>query len=133
MRVLLAEDNTTNVELFLAALEVDGHEVVVERDGLSARDRALRESFDLIVLDIQMPQLDGYAVCAALRAAGIKGPIIALSALALSRDVARGTTAEFDAYLTKPIRPADLSAAVRRFQPVAGDPPRVDPSEPNEA
>lgn len=127
MRLLLAEDNPTNIELFLAALEADGHDVVVERDGLSARDRALRESFDLIVLDIQMPQLDGYAVCAVLRAAGIKGPIIALSALALSSDVARGTTAAFDAYLTKPIRPADLRAAVRRFQPPAGEPPRVDP------
>lgn len=124
MRVLLAEDNATNVELFLAALAGDGHEVVVERDGLSARDRALRESFDLIVLDIQMPQLDGYAVCAALRAAGVKGPIIALSALALPTDVARGTTAAFDAYLTKPIRPADLRAAVRRFQPPTGDLPR---------
>lgn len=126
MRLLLAEDNATNVELFLAALETDGHEVTVERDGLSARERALNETFDLIVLDIQMPRLDGYTLCAELRAAGIQGPIIALSALALPSDVARGTTAAFDAYLTKPIRPADLRAAVRRFQPPAGEPPRVD-------
>ena len=126
MRLLLAEDNATNVELFLAALETDGHEVTVERDGLSARAQALRQAFDLIVLDIQMPLLDGYALCAELRAAGIQGPIIALSASALPTDVTRGTTAGFDAYLTKPIRPADLRAAVRRFQPPAGEPPRVD-------
>lgn len=125
--MLLAEDNATNVELFLAALETDGHEVTVERDGLSARERALEETFDLIVLDIQMPLLDGNALCAELRTAGIRGPIIALSASALPSDVTRGTTAGFNAYLTKPIRPADLRAAVRRFQPPAGAPPRVDP------
>lgn len=118
--MLLAEDNATNVELFLAALETDGHEVTVARDGLRARERALQETFDLIVLDIQMPLLDGNALCAELRAAGIQGPIIALSASALPSDVTRGTTAGFDAYLTKPIRPADLRAAVRRFQPPAG-------------
>ena len=101
--------------------------MTVERDGLRARGRALAEPFDLIVLDIQMPLLDGYALCAELRAAGLRGPIIALSASALPSEVARGTTAGFDAYLTKPIRPAELRAAVRRFQAPAGEPRRVDP------
>lgn len=116
MRVLLAEDNATNVELFVAALAIDGHEVTVERDGLSARERALRETFDLIVLDIQMPLLDGYALCGELRRAGIKGPIIALSAAAMPNDVQRGRAIGFDAYLTKPIRPAQLREAVHGFQ-----------------
>lgn len=124
MRLLLADDNAMNVELFLAALEADGHDVIVERGGLSARERALHETFDLIVLDIQMPLLDGNTLCAELRATGVHGPIIALSALALPSDVARGTSAGFDAYLTKPIRPAELRAVVRRFQPPAGGPPR---------
>lgn len=117
MRLLLAEDNATNVELFLAALETDGHEVTVERDGLSARARALRETFDLIVLDIQMPRLDGNALCAELRAAGIRSPIVALSAAAQPSDIARGMETGFDAYLTKPIRPDALRAAVRRYRP----------------
>ena len=117
MRLLLAEDNATNVELFLAALETDGHEVTVERDGPSARARALRETFDLIVLDIQMPRLDGNAVCAELRAAGIRSPIVALSAAAQPSDIARGMETGFDAYLTKPIRPDALRAAVRRYRP----------------
>lgn len=134
MRVLLAEDNPTNVELFLAALETDGHEVVVETNGVSARDHALRERFDVIVLDIQMPELDGNAVCVALRAAGLRGPILALSAAAMPEDVARGKASGFDEYLSKPIRPAALRAAVRRYDPDAasgsaassGDPPRAD-------
>jgi CheY-like chemotaxis protein len=116
VRVLLAEDNPTNVELFVAALATDGHEVTVERDGLSARERALRETFDLIVLDIQMPLLDGYAVCGELRAAGVRGPIIALSASAMQSDIDHGRAIGFDAYLTKPIRPARLRAAVRGFE-----------------
>jgi CheY-like chemotaxis protein len=119
MRVLLAEDNATNVELFLAALENDGHEVTVEKDGVAARERAMRQAFDLIVLDIQMPLLDGYTLCAELRAWGIRGPIIALSAAALPSDIERGTEFGFNAYLTKPLRPAELRAAVRRFQPDA--------------
>ncbi|HEV8534513.1 MAG TPA: response regulator [Candidatus Limnocylindria bacterium] len=116
MRVLLAEDNAKNVELFVAALAIDGHDVTVERDGLGARERALREAFDLIVLDIQMPLLDGYALCAELRASGIRGPIIALSAAAMPSDIERGKEMGFDAYLTKPIRPGELRAAVRSFQ-----------------
>jgi len=119
MRVLLAEDNPTNVELFLAALEPEGHEVTVERDGLAARERALRETFDLMVLDIQMPLLDGYALCAELRASGIRGPIIALSAAAMPREIEHGKAMGFDAYLTKPVRPGDLRTAVRRFQSAA--------------
>lgn len=114
MRVLLAEDNPTNVELFVAALETGGHVVVVERDGPTARDRALREPFDVIVLDIQMPGLDGHAVCAALRTAGHRGPILALSAAAMPEDLTRGRASGFDEYLTKPIRPAVLRAAVHR-------------------
>jgi hypothetical protein len=117
MRVLLAEDNAMNVELFMAALTTDGHEVTVEWDGVSARERALRETFDLIVLDIQTPRLDGYALCAELRAAGLRGPIIALSASALPSNIERGTAVGFDAYLTKPIRPDALREAVRRYAP----------------
>lgn len=115
MRILLAEDNQMNLELFIAALERDGHTVTAERDGVRARDRALAEDFDLIVLDIQLPRLDGDAICRALRAAGRGKPIVALSASALPEQVDRGLRAGFDAYLTKPITPADLRAAVRRF------------------
>lgn len=115
LRVLLVEDNAMNVELFTASLEQQGHEVVVERDGPSGRDRALRERFDLVILDVQLPGLDGVAVCRELRAAGVATPLVALTSAAMSDQVERGMAAGFDAYLTKPISPADLRAAVRRY------------------
>ena len=71
MRVLLAEDNEMNIELVLAALVSDGHEVTVTRDGAAARARALAETFDILVVDIQMPKLDGLSLCRELRAAAL--------------------------------------------------------------
>lgn len=115
MRVLLVDDNAMNAELFTAVLETDGHEIVVERDGVDGRDRALAESFDLIILDIQMPRLGGHEVCRELRAAGNSGPIVALTSSAMPDQVKRGAETGFDAYLTKPISPAALRSAVREF------------------
>lgn len=113
MRLLLAEDNELNVELFVEALRGDGHEVMVERDGEAACARALREDFDVVLLDVQMPGPNGLEVCRRLRAAGRTGPIVALTAAAMAADQERATDAGFDAYWTKPISPARLRAAVR--------------------
>ena len=63
MNILVVDDNAMNVELFRDVLESDGHEVSVARDGVTGLDRALRGRFDLMILDIQMPGLDGHAVC----------------------------------------------------------------------
>ena len=115
MRLLLVDDNEVNLELFSDALASDGHEVVTENDSLRGQRRALTEPFDLIILDIQMPGSDGYAVCRALRRSGMRGPIVALSSNALPDHVAEGERAGFDTYLTKPISPAELRAAVRRL------------------
>lgn len=115
MRVLLAEDNEMNIELFVAALRADGHVVTVTRDGLEARDRALAEPFDVFVLDIQMPKLDGYELCRALHAAGIRAPIVALTAAAMPADVERGREVGFDAYLTKPVALPELRATLRQL------------------
>jgi CheY-like chemotaxis protein len=111
VRLLLADDNEMNVELFTAALE--HHDVVVTRDGAHALERGLAERFDMYLLDIQMPRMDGYEVCRALRAAGVRAPILALSAAAMPHDISKGHAAGFDAYLTKPISPHDLLAAIR--------------------
>lgn len=113
--MLLVDDNEVNLELFSEALATDGHEVVTENDPLRGQRRALTELFDLIILDIQMPGSDGYAVCRALRGSGLRGPIVALSSNALPDHIAAGERAGFDGYLTKPISPAELRAAVRRL------------------
>jgi len=115
VRILLAEDNEMNVELFLATLRDDHHEVVVTRDGEAAKQRALSEPFDLLVLDIQMPRLDGYSLCRELRAAGITRPIVALSANAMPADIARGVEGGFDAYLTKPVKVGELRETLHRL------------------
>lgn len=128
--MLLAEDNSMNVELFRDVLESDGHEVVVERDGLAARDRGLAEPFGLVILDIQMPGLDGHAVCRALRDAGVNGPIVALTSSAMPDEVRRGADSGFDAYLTKPISPAALRTAVREHGTAPRGAPAGAPPDP---
>ncbi len=116
MRILLVEDDPTNIELFSAVLEGAQHEFIVETDGVTGRDRALAESFDLIILDIQIPGMSGDTVCSALRSAGRVLPILALSAAALPEQIVRGMAAGFTEYLTKPITPAALRQALDRHR-----------------
>lgn len=114
MRLLVVDDSAMNVEFVVDALEKDGHAVAIERDGVSGRDRALAERFDLILLDIQMPGLDGVAVLRELRERGMRTPIVALSAAAMPEQIALGLAAGFDDYLVKPISLQVLRDAVRR-------------------
>lgn len=114
MRILLVEDDAMNVELFESALESDGHEVVVERDGVAGEQRAA-DRFDLILLDIKLPKKNGLEVCRSLRARGLRIPIVALSASVLPEEVARTTSAGFDLFLSKPISPRNLRTAVRQL------------------
>ena len=104
-----------NIELFTDTLQADGHDVVVERDGRSGLERALGERFDLVILDVQLPGMDGFAVVRELRAANVRGPIVAVSSSAMADQIQEGLAAGFDEYLTKPISPADLRRAVRRL------------------
>lgn len=117
MRILLVDDNELNVELFEATLRGDGHDVIIARDGEAGQARALAEPFDLILLDIQLPRRSGIAVCRALRAAGIRTLIIALSASVLPDEIARTEDAGFDRFLGKPTAPAEIRAAVRAAAP----------------
>jgi CheY-like chemotaxis protein len=112
LRILLVEDDNLNIELFEAALEADGHQIVTERDGAAGEVRA-SEKFDLVLLDIQLPKRNGLEVCRNLRRRGLRIPIVALSASVLPEEVARTQAAGFDLFLSKPISPQDLRAAVR--------------------
>lgn len=119
MRLLVVDDNPLNLELFEGALTDDGHQVVVASDAAAGLARALAEPFDVVLLDVQLPGRNGLDLCRALREAGRMGPILAVSANALPDQVARGLAAGFDQYLTKPISPHALCAAVRSYEPAA--------------
>ncbi len=103
MRILIVEDHGPTVEFLAAILQKDGHLITSERDGLVARDRALSESFDLILLDIGLPSIDGMEIARAIRAAGIDVPLLALTGHTSDDQRLLGLTAGFDDYLTKPI------------------------------
>lgn len=119
MRVLLVEDETMNAELFVDALAPDGHEITVEVDGLAGYARAGSQVFDLIVLDMNLPGMSGSEICRSLRADGTTTPILALSASVMPNELEAGLRAGFEAYLTKPIAPAVLRDAVRRYAKIA--------------
>lgn len=108
MRILVVEDHAPTVELLAEVLGRDGHVVITERDGLAGRERAISESFDLILCDIGLPGLDGLALARAIRAAGIEVPLLALSGHASDDERLVGLTAGFDNYLTKPITASAL-------------------------
>ena len=123
MRILVVEDHAPTIELFSEILARDGHVVVMERDGISGRDRALAESFDLILCDLGLPRLDGVDVARAVRAAGIRVPMLAMSGRASEDERLVGLTAGFDTYLTKPFSATTLLGEVALHDPARGTPP----------
>jgi CheY-like chemotaxis protein len=119
LRVLLVEDEAMNAELFVDALAPDGHEVTIEHDGTAGYARAGAQPFDVIVLDMNVPGMSGAEICRSLRADGTTTPILALSASVMPNELEAGLRAGFDAYLTKPIAPAALRDAIRRYAKTA--------------
>jgi CheY-like chemotaxis protein len=119
LRVLLAEDNKVNQRLAMAILEKHGHTVVLAVNGREAVACAHRAGFDIALLDIQMPEMDGFQAAAAIRAAekgtGRHLPIVALTARALKGDREACLAAGMDEYLSKPIRAAELLSILERL------------------
>jgi CheY-like chemotaxis protein/nitrogen-specific signal transduction histidine kinase len=103
LKVLVVEDSIENRDLIASYLETAGAVVRKANDGLEGVERASREFFDAIVMDIQMPRMDGYQAVATLRERGYSGAIMALTAHAMPEDKALCGTAGFDDYLTKPV------------------------------
>ena len=125
MRILLAEDNSVNRKLAVALLQKQGHEVIVAENGQEALDILELERVDLVLMDIQMPVMDGLEATHAIRlkeqSTGAHLPIIALTAHAMTGDRERCLAAGADEYVAKPIRLAELSAAMERVKaPVSG-------------
>jgi CheY-like chemotaxis protein len=111
-RVLLAEDNHVNQVLAVRLLEKRGFEVTVAENGHAALAALERGSFDLVLMDVQMPDMDGFQATAAIRAQEQSGgphlPIIALTAHAMKGDEERCLAGGMDAYVSKPINSTEL-------------------------
>ncbi|MGC8879219.1 MAG: response regulator [Anaerolineae bacterium] len=116
LRVLLAEDNEINRRLAVALLEKAGHQVTCARDGREVLDKLRQGAFDVILMDVQMPGMDGIEATAAIRAnpAWADIPIIAMTAHAMKGDRERLLEAGMDDYISKPVRRDALLAALER-------------------
>jgi two-component system sensor histidine kinase/response regulator len=118
LKVLLAEDNAVNRRVVTKLMEKRGFTVIVTENGREALDAVLREQVDVILMDIQMPVMDGFEAIRAIRTkeriSGGHLPIIALTAHAMKGDRERCLAAGADDYVSKPIRIADLLAAIHR-------------------
>jgi signal transduction histidine kinase/DNA-binding response OmpR family regulator len=116
LRVLVAEDNVVNQTLAVRMLEKQGHEAVVVANGREAVAMVASEPFDLILMDLQMPEMDGFAATAAIRErereSGTHLPILAMTAHAMKGDRERCLEAGMDGYVAKPMQPAELFAAI---------------------
>ncbi|HTU93278.1 MAG TPA: response regulator, partial [Gemmataceae bacterium] len=112
LRVLLAEDNLVNQMLAVRLLEKQGHSVVVAGNGREAVEAVERGSFDLVLMDVQMPEMDGFEATIAIRQresdTGRHVPILAMTAYAMKGDRERCLQSGMDGYVSKPIQPREL-------------------------
>jgi two-component system, OmpR family, response regulator MprA len=126
-RVLVVDDDPDVREAVETALELEGHRVTTATDGLAALQRLAQSEFDAVVLDVLMPNLDGFEVCRRLRAAGNRTPVLILTARDSEEDTIRGLDLGADDYLVKPFALGELLARVRallrRMRPAGEDAP----------
>ncbi|HYT92116.1 MAG TPA: response regulator [Gemmataceae bacterium] len=136
LHILLAEDNPINQQVAVRTLTKEGHTVVVADNGLQALARLEGEEFDVLLLDVQMPEMDGFETAAAIRAreaaTGRHLPIIAVTAYAMKGDRERCLKAGMDNYVAKPIQLAELCEALRQVLPASRTQPRETPPPPAE-
>jgi PAS domain S-box-containing protein len=117
-RILVAEDNISNQKLILAALQRLGHRVDVVANGREAVQAVTDVRYDLVFMDVEMPEMDGYAATRLIRRqqnTGTRLPIIAMTAHALVEDRARCLAAGMDDYMSKPVQLRELSALIEQW------------------
>ncbi len=121
LRILLAEDHPINQLVAARMLEEQGHEVTVAGDGRVALETLGQSPFDIVLMDLQMPVMDGFEAVSAIRRAETLAPseipVIALTAHALKGDRQRCLDAGFDDYLSKPVEAVRLRTAIARYAP----------------
>ena len=107
-KILIVEDEETIADLEKDYLELSGFEVEIENDGTKGLERALHEEFDLFILDLMLPKMNGYEVLSALRRDGDNVPVLILSAKTELDDKIQGFTTGADDYMTKPFEIREL-------------------------
>ena len=117
LRILLAEDNATSREVIRRILETEGHRVTIVTNGREVLEVLEEREFELVLMDVQMPELDGIAATRAIRGSDSPLvnraiPVIALTAHAMEGDRERCLAAGMNAYVSKPVRVAELIAAI---------------------
>jgi two-component system, sensor histidine kinase and response regulator len=121
LRLLLAEDNLINQTLMLRLLEKEGHSVTLVRTGRAALDALGQASFDMVLMDVQMPEMDGFEATAAIRTrervTGAHIPLVAITAHAMRGDRERCLQAGFDGYVSKPIQFDELFDTIDQLAP----------------
>jgi len=116
-RILVAEDRPASLELIRTVLDSAGYEVIEAADGQEAVAKACSTPIDLVLLDLQMPKMDGFMVLAELRKDPrfARVPIVALTASAMQGDRERALSAGFSAYVAKPVNLAILRFEIERL------------------
>ena len=126
LRLLLAEDNVVNQKVVLKMLERLGYRADVVANGLEVLDAVRRQTYDVLFLDVQMPEMDGFEAARRLRLSDARPRIVGMTALAMAGDRERCLEAGMDDYISKPVRPEELQraleAAASQAQPVTASP-----------
>jgi PAS domain S-box-containing protein len=115
LSILLAEDNPVNQKVALLHLRKFGYGADVAGNGREALEAVKKNTYDLILMDVQMPEMDGYGATRAIRAAGYKLPIIAMTANAMKGDREKCLEAGMDDYITKPVNPTKLLETIKKW------------------
>jgi CheY-like chemotaxis protein len=123
LRILLAEDNVVNQKLALHLLSQMGYRADVASNGTEAIESVERQTYDVVLMDVQMPEMDGLEATRQMReqerARGGRTPIWAMTAHAMAGDREKCLAAGMDGYLSKPIRAAQLEEAIRQATSLA--------------
>ena len=119
LTILVAEDNVVNQRVAQGILDKRGHTVIIANNGREAVQAVATQRFDLVLMDLQMPEMGGLEATATIRqmetVTGGHTPIVAMTAHAMTGDQERCLAAGMDAYLSKPIRPQQLLATINRL------------------
>ena len=121
MRILIVEDEVRLASTLQDLMELNGWTADVCHDGESGLDNALSGIYDVVILDVMLPRMDGFSVLRQLRAAGSAAPVLMLTARSEVADRVEGLDCGADYYLTKPFEPRELTACVRALSRRAPD------------